>query len=943
MPKPNSYGPRPGCLRSRGCRLRLFLAVAGMLPAGVLAAERPGESPKRGTLHLTNGGYVAGALADSSDSGMLRWQAPLFAAPLEFALDGIDSVSFPAPATLPKPKGQFRFELADGDILFGSLLDLNAQEAILDVPLAGKIHVRRNCIRQFSRWKDGAALVYQGPNGLEDWTVSPSPDAWRHDRGQLETDQARAFVQGNFAIPPRAAIEFEISWKGKPDFMLAMGMGRDEATLPVAFHVEAWDNMLVLYRETVREAEIAGLQKITDDVHRAHFVIYLDQENGRCLAYAPNGKLLADLRILERGRPPLTGIRLANRRGNVRLERLQVTQWRGAPPRGNAALDKPRLHLADGKIEYRELASYNAATKSFVLSGEKESRVEADRVESVVLAPTADASSRAFSIAYQDSSRVSGKLLKIEDKQIWLESPNFSEPLHLPIAGLHSLVMSGSTKVPAEAPDDNRFAILEADGVHLPGHLVDGVRRDDASCIVWMPELGANASPLRPAIDGRIVYRETAPAPRREVRQRRGMRRVMMQNNGVARIVESPGALAQEPSHDLTRKALYLVTGDTIPCEVTRIDQNGVSFTSPFSGATFVPHDKIKAVELTLDGRGPVALTRSKRDRLLTLPRLQKSNPPTHLVRSRDGDYLRGRILEMDDRKLLIEVRLQTQEVPRDRISRIIWLHPDELPETSHAAKSSAVSAALATRVQAQLNDGNRLTFSPDRVKDSILSGNSQAIGICQVALAKVDQLLIGKAIDEAATRAAYQQWKLQYAIEPKFVQDENKSPEGTPVGTESVLVGKPAPDFDLELLDGEKFRLADHKGKIVVLDFWATWCSHCLQSMPELVRLYADSGGRDVEVVAINLEETPEQISAILDRHKWKIPVALDRDGAVAAKYGVTAIPQTVVISREGKVLRHFVGGGSNLSKNLAESVRGLTSGPVSGQTSPKAASGSK
>jgi len=915
-----------------------------MFPAGVFAAGSPSDSPSRGSLRLANGGFVAGALAESSDSGMLRWQAPLFAGPLEFALDGIDAVSFPTPATLPKPRGQFRFELADGDILFGSLVDLNAQEAVLDVPLAGRIRVRRDCIRQFSRWKDGAALVYQGPNGLADWTVSPSPDAWRHDRGQLETDQARAFAQGNFAIPPRAAIEFEISWKGKPDFMLAMGMGRDEATLPVAFHVEAWDNMLVLYRETAREAEIAGLQKITDDVHRAHFVIYLDQENGRCLAYAPNGKLLADLRILERGRPPLTGIRLANRRGNVRLERLQVAEWRGAPPRGNAALDKPRLHLANGKIEYRELASYDAATKAFVLDGAGNARIDADGVESVILAPKFDSTPRALSIAYQDSSRVNGKLLKIEDKKIWIESPNFREPLRLPIAGLHSLVMSGSSKEPAATPDDTRFAILESDGVRLPGHLVDGVRRDDASCIVWMPELGANASPLRPAADGRIVYREP-PAPRREVRQRRGMRRVVMQNNGkmVVGIVESPSAPAQEPSHDLTRKALYLVTGDTIPCEVTRIDQNGVSFTSPFSGATFVPHDKIKAVELTLDGRGPVALTRSKRDRLLTLPRLQKNNPPTHLVRSRDGDYLRGRILEMDDHKLLIEVRLQTQEVPRDRISRIIWLHPDELAETSHAGKPPAVAAGSVTRVQAQLNDGNRLTFSPDRVKDSTLSGNSQAIGVCQVALAKVDQLLIGKAIDEAATRAAYQQWKLQYALEPKYVQDENKSPEGAPAGTESVLVGKPAPEFDLELLDGEKFRLSDHKGKIVVLDFWATWCSHCLQSMPELVRLYADSAGRDVEVIAVNLEETPEQISAVLDRHKWKIPVVLDRDGAVAARYGVTAIPQTVVISREGKVVRHFVGGGSNLTKSLAESVRGLTSGPAPVETPAKASSGSK
>jgi peroxiredoxin len=408
---------------------------------------------------------------------------------------------------------------------------------------------------------------------------------------------------------------------------------------------------------------------------------------------------------------------------------------------------------------------------------------------------------------------------------------------------------------------------------------------------------------------------------------------VVVQNGVVIRrMIDNPlESVQQEPSRELTRKALYLMTGDTIPCEVTRIDQNGLTFKSPNSDSTFVPHEKIKAVELTLDGHGPVSLTRTKRDRLLTLPRLQKGNPPTHLIRSRDGDYLRGRIVEMDEKRLVMEVRLQTQEIPRERISRIIWLHPDELDASAHPAKPVAVAVAAATRVQAQLDDGNRLTFAADQVKDSILSGTSDAIGPCRVALDKVDRLFFGSAINEAAARAAYQQWKLQYAIEPQVAQEQNdKSSGGASAGTESMLVGKAAPDFELEMMGGERFRLSEHKGKIVVLDFWATWCSHCLQSMPELVRLHAESAGRDVEVIAVNLEESRDAISAMLDRQKWKIPVALDRDGVVAARYGVTAIPQTVVIGRDGSVVRHFIGGGSNVTKNLADSVHGLSAGAV-------------
>ena len=58
---------------------------------------------------------------------------------------------------------------------------------------------------------------------------------------------------------------------------------------------------------------------------------------------------------------------------------------------------------------------------------------------------------------------------------------------------------------------------------------------------------------------------------------------------------------------------------------------------------------------------------------------MQKENPPTHLIRSRNGDYLRGRLIKMDDKTLQIEIRLETKEVPRDRLALIIWLHSDEL------------------------------------------------------------------------------------------------------------------------------------------------------------------------------------------------------------------------------------------------------------------------
>jgi thiol-disulfide isomerase/thioredoxin len=387
-------------------------------------------------------------------------------------------------------------------------------------------------------------------------------------------------------------------------------------------------------------------------------------------------------------------------------------------------------------------------------------------------------------------------------------------------------------------------------------------------------------------------------------------------------VTTMPGRTAQVQRSPGGPRALLLRTGDVIPSEVTKIDETGVTFKTSMSDSTFVPHDKVKAVELAPATVATVRLSVPKRDRLLTLPRMQKDTPPAHLIRSKNGDYLRGRVVGLDAKTLKVEVRLETREIPRDRVARIIWLHPDETDPSKSPPKDPA--EADKTRVQALRSDGIRLTFHAQRVADQTVTGESEVLGSCRVKLDDVDQLLFGGAIEKAAAQLAYQRWKLTNAPEPKIPDAEG----GGSSGTESPLVGKPAPDFALTLLDGKPFRLSESKGSVVVLDFWATWCGPCLQAMPQVEKVANELKDKGVKLVAVNLQETPEQIKPTMERHKLGMTVALDRDGVVAEKYKANAIPQTVIIDRDGNVARLFVGSSPHLEDTLREALNAVLEG---------------
>ncbi len=132
--------------------------------------------------------------------------------------------------------------------------------------------------------------------------------------------------------------------------------------------------------------------------------------------------------------------------------------------------------------------------------------------------------------------------------------------------------------------------------------------------------------------------------------------------------------------------------------------------------------------------------------------------------------------------------------------------------------------------------------------------------------------------------------------------------------GDAVALAGKPAPDFTLNGMDGVAVSLKNQKGSVVILDFWATWCGPCRQSLPGLNKLHKELTGQglNLKTYAVDLEEPKDKVQPVAAKLCPDLHVLLDEKSEVSKKFGVSGIPQTVVIGKDGKVKKVFIGSGN-------------------------------
>jgi len=845
-----------------------LIAFAIVLPATPIRAED--TKPPTGVLRLNSGDYVAGNLTDTDDRSQIAWQHPQFESPLVYKLADVQGAFFPSPKDSPLATGESAVEFRNGDVLFGKITGADDQTIRLENDHYGNLSVDRNRVQRVYRWNDGQGVTAIDCGSLDGWDVGPAKGAWTELGGNLQTDQPDATLLHHTWIADKSRIEIEIGWQGPPNFVAAFGVDPgDFGTAASALRIEVWDQQVVAVWERDDRADIAVIGSVKELNQQLRLAIDLDQAAAQATLFSDQGQVLATVKVKPKDRPALSCFWLQNLSGTVILSRLQVTSG--------------DLELAE---EY---------------AGDPNQVSEED-----------DQASDLAQLRTIDGIRLTGTIESIRDQQVAIRPVVLGQTIAVPIdqIGRLSLMAAKQSSPHALAPG---FARLEAGDTRLFGSLSDLSTSDSPVSLRFQP-IGSKVVIFRPSFSGRLVYQD--PAPKVVVPTVQAAQQVRRPPGVWDAITGVFGGNNEPPATG--RRAMYLRTGEVIPCDVKRIDDEGVTFQSTMTEQTVVPQHLVRALQLLPGAKEPV-LDQLKRERLLTVPRMRKNNPPTHLIVATNGDVMRCRLKRLTDDIVEVETRLETIEVDRKVVSQILWLDTvagDQEADTGEATPDR--------RLRAIMRDGNQMSLVPHGVESSAIFGHHELLGAVRIELNQVRELLIGDVESLTPAGTPYRDWRLADAPEPAISEDSDGSGDRMP-GVGSPLVGKPAPDFSLDLLDGGRFTLSQQRGKIVVLDFWATWCGPCMQAMPMIEETVKAFDRDDILLVAVNLQETAEPIRAVLQRLKLDPQVALDTDGVAAARYQANAIPQTVVIDREGTVQRLFIGGGAKLGPQLSAAIQQL------------------
>lgn len=149
----------------------------------------------------------------------------------------------------------------------------------------------------------------------------------------------------------------------------------------------------------------------------------------------------------------------------------------------------------------------------------------------------------------------------------------------------------------------------------------------------------------------------------------------------------------------------------------------------------------------------------------------------------------------------------------------------------------------------------------------------------------------------------------LSCAVAAMTITGCNKK-SGAPTHNKSAVESKPAPDITVKSINNESLTLSSLKGKVVLLNFWATWCPPCREEIPSMMKLNSAMAGKPFQMVAISIDEGGKKaVDDFFKESRFSLPTYLDPETAAAKVYGITGVPETFIIDKQGIIVKKVIG----------------------------------
>ena len=937
--------------------------LIGHLP--IIAQESTGISSN--VLRIQGGDTYRGTIAPSANPQELAWNCPSFLEPIRFPWESVQLVHLQEPAdpnaqSEPLGKHPFCAELKTGLMISGDLVSIQSDRIQLDVPGAGLISLPTDQMRYLLRIIPGDSKAVQ-VLGSQDWeqvlpaTRNGRATKWYLKAGEISTDTSGTTITQWAQLPELATIDLDVAWdQASPNWWLTLGEPRR-----MELQVRKLQNKKILnvtlLLENSADADVTTIQLPYEEDSSIKLRLLCDANKGVYVLMRDNqvlGRLKGNVKEPFVGRTKVSFTNTAL--GVLTLRDLRVSHNAFSLP-SEAAEVAPNQSSENqiewmtkqrgtffGSIVSNQIASDQSASnaRSVQVQGIEEKPISLgfDEIERIEFPINELPPGSLTSIELRNGLRFATSLLESRQQESFsgIEIDLTGKTLQIPWNQIKRIYRRPTSS--SEEPEPTTIAQAEklvvqrltTDESVSTGRIASVMDiAPESRTFGWQAKHARTTVPLNPKADGAIepVLQQLAGS---------ALKRSVSPYSMAT--IRAESAISSENDFGRPLKpedpSLFLFSGECFPATLRRGDSQEFYFESSLFPKQSIAQSLVRGVRF-VNYHGIDKLDRATRIRLLTLPRVQRNNPPTHLVVSRDGDLLRGKLILFDRDQLVMDVRGEQRTVLVKNIAELIALDPaPKLKDASDSTQSDTTSESVENfntessetqtdAYQIHLEQGSRVSIQPISVDAESLKGIHPQLGECALPWNSVTRISLGDAIAVDASLNRFGKWKLQHAPDPKFVSEPdgpNDRPNDTP---QMRMIGQGAPEFDLMKLDGTPFKLKESRGKILIVDFWATWCGPCIRSIPSLIEISKEFKEAGVELVLVNCEEPETRVRPFLERLQSIPTVVLDTEGTVAKEYNVAAIPPTVLIARDGGIDEVLVGASDENEELLRKKIQEL------------------